>query len=606
MRLRQPVVLALACFTSFSPLHAQDPSEAYVRRELNIPVRDGVSLFAVVVTPKEAAKPLPIMLVRTPYGVSGHLRPGGLPTEYRELAEDGYIFVFEDIRGRHRSEGKFVMNGSLHDPQRDPQGTDEATDAYDTIDWLVKNIPGNSGKVGVMGISYPGWLAGIAGVHPHQAVKAISPQAPMTDTWMGDDFFHQGAFRQSFGVEYAGGMELKKDGLQRIAQDRYDRYDWYLKFPTLKDLAEQSGVWNLPSWVGFREHPAWDAYWQAKAMQKVLSDPVVPFLHVGGFWDQEDILGPEEAYRTLEKKDMKSWNHIVLGPWYHGGWAGSQTTSHGPMKFGSDVGLYFRQKIERPWFAFWLHGIGEGKFFEAYVYESGGNRWRTFDAWPPREAKPTRIYLREKGALSWDPPSAPGSESYVSDPAHPVPYQARPVDGSRWRTWLVEDQRFVHNRPDVLSWETGPLDQDMVIAGDVTAHLFASTTGSDADWVVKLIDVYPDTVAEDPKLGGYQLMVAGDILRGRYWKSFSEPQPIAAQSVTAFTVDLHQQMYRVKKGHRIMIQVQSTWFPLYDRNPQTYVPNIFEAKASDFGPQTHRVYHSPDAASHVEVRTLPE
>jgi len=587
----------------FLALFAQD--NALDRRELSIPARDGVALFAVAVSPKTSAKPLPIMLVRTPYGVSGHLKAGPIGTEYKELAEDGYIFVFQDCRGRNKSEGKFVMNGALHDP-KDPKGTDEATDTYDTIEWLVKNIPANSGKVGVMGISYPGWLAGMAGVNPHPALKAISPQAPMTDTWLGDDFFHQGAFRQSFGVEYAGGMELQKAGFARVVQDRYDRYDWYLKFATLKELGEKSGVWNIPSWVGFREHPAWDAYWQAKAMQKVLTDPSIPVLNVGGFWDQEDILGPEEAYRTLEKKDAKNWNSIVLGPWYHGGWAGGQTTSHGPMRFGSDPGLHFRQKIERPWFAHWLHETGDGKFAEANMFEAGGNRWRTFDAWPPKEAKPAKIYLREKGGLSFDPPATAGSESYVSDPARPVPYLARPVDGSKWRTWLVEDQRFVQNRPDVLSWETAPLESDVVIAGDVTAHLFASTTGTDADWVVKLIDVYPDTVAEDPKLGGYELMVAGDILRGRYYRSFSEPRAIPANTTTAFTVDLHQQVYRIKKGHRIMVQVQSTWFPLYDRNPQTYVPNIFEAKASDFGPQTHRVYHSPAAPSHIAVGVLPD
>src|SRR5947207_170363 len=279
MLVRSRMFVAFALLVGSPALRAQD--SGLDRRELSIPVRDGVALFAVGVSPKVAAKPLPIMLVRTPYGVSGHLKPGGLSTEYKELAEDGYIFVFQDIRGRNKSEGKFVMNGALHDPVRDPKGTDEATDTYDTIEWLVKNIPGNSGRVGVMGISYPGWLAGMAGVHPHPALKAISPQAPMTDTWLGDDFFHQGAFRQSFGVEYAGGMGLKKDGFHRIAQDRYDRYDWYLKFTTLKELGEKSGVWNLPSWIGFREHPAWDAYWQAKAMQKVLTDPVIPVLHVG-------------------------------------------------------------------------------------------------------------------------------------------------------------------------------------------------------------------------------------------------------------------------------------------------------------------------------------
>ena len=576
------------------------------RRDVSIAVRDGARLYAVVVAPKTPAKPLPIMLIRTPYGVSGNLRAGPMGTAYAELAKDGYLFVFQDSRGTGKSQGKFVMNGALHDPVKDPKGIDEATDTYDTIDWLVKNLPNNNGRVGVMGVSYPGWLAGIAAVNPHPALKAVSPQAPMTDTWMGDDFFHQGAFRQSFGVEYATAMEWARSTPSPLKVTRYDRYDWYLQFLTLKELGEKNGIDTLPSWTGFKTHPAWDEYWQAKAMQLVLPEPTVPVLNVGGYWDQEDVLGPQLAYRTLEKADKKNWNHIVLGPWFHGGWAGREGSTFGPMKFGMDVGLYYRANIERPWFANWLHGTGDAKFAEAYMFEAGGNTWRTFDAWPPREAKAANIYLRENGKLSFDAPTSTGAESYVSDPRHPIPYIARPVDGTRWRQWLVEDQRFVQNRPDVLSWESEPLTADVTIAGDVIAHLFASTTGTDADWVVKLIDVYPDAMPGDPKLGGYELMVAADILRGRYHKSFSKPQPIIANAVTPFTVDMHQQVYRFLKGHRLMVQVQSTWFPLYDRNPQTYVPNIFEAKASDFKAQTHTVHFGPKAPSHIAVTLLPQ
>jgi len=576
------------------------------RHALSIAMRDGAKLNAVVVAPKVPAKPLPIMLVRTPYGVSGNLRAGPMSAAYAELAKDGYLFVFEDARGTGKSEGKFVMNGALHDPKTDPKGIDEATDTYDTIDWLVKNLPNNSGRVGVMGVSYPGWLAGIAAVNPHPALKAVSPQAPMTDTWMGDDFFHQGAFRQSFGVEYATAMEWPRTTPSPLAVNRYDRYDWYLQFLTLKELGEKNGIDKLPSWTGFKTHPAWDEYWQAKAMQRALPEPTVPVLNVGGYWDQEDVLGPQLEYRTLEKADKKGWSHIVLGPWYHGGWSGSECESFGPMKFGMDVGLYYRANIERPWFANYLHGNGDAKFAEAYMFEVGGNRWRTFDAWPPKEAKAARFYLDANGKLSFDAPTSTGAESYVSDPQHPIPYIARPVDGTRWRQWLVEDQRFVQNRPDVLSWESAPLTADVTIAGDVAAHLYASTTGTDADWVVKLIDVYPDSMPGDPKLGGYELMVAADIMRGRYYKSFSKPQPIPANTVTPFTVDMHEQVYRFLKGHRIMVQVQSTWFPLYDRNPQTYVPNIFEAKASDFKAQTHTVHHGPKAPSHIAVTLLPQ
>ena len=589
-----------------APLVAQTSAgQEFDRREVRIAMRDGVSLYAVVVTPTSSAKPLPIMLVRTPYGVSQNLRPGPIPTAYAELAKDGYFFVFEDARGTGKSEGRFIMNGALHDPKREPNGVDEATDTYDTIEWLVKNLPNNNGRVGAMGVSYPGWLAGIAAVSGHPALKAVSPQAPMTDTWMGDDFFHQGAFRQSFGVEYATAMEWSRTVPSPLHITRYDRYDWYLQFPTLKELGAKNGIDTLPSWRGFKTHPSWDAYWQAKAMQRVWTSPNVAVLNVGGYWDQEDVLGPQEAYRTLEKRDSRRWNHIVLGPWFHGGWAGRETDSFGPMQFGSDVGLYYRANIERPWFFNWLHGDGSASFAEAFVYEVGSNSWRTFDAWPPHDAKPARLYLHNDGRLSFDAPTSAGSTSYTSDPKHPIPYIARPVDGTRWRQWLVEDQRFVHNRPDVVSWESEPLTSDVTIAGDVTAHLFASTTGTDADWVVKLIDVYPDSVARDPKLGGYQLMVAGDIMRGRYYKGFSTATPIKANTVTPFTVDLHQQTYRFLKGHRIMVQVQSSWFPLYDRNPQTFVKNIFEAKASDFRARVHTIYHGPRAASHIAVNVLP-
>ncbi|MFN8574516.1 MAG: CocE/NonD family hydrolase [Gemmatimonadaceae bacterium] len=583
---------------------AQAPSESELeRRDVHIAARDGVSLYAVIVSPKVQASPLPIMLVRTPYGVSQNLRPGPIPTTYAELAKDGYIFVFQDARGTGKSAGQFIMNGALHDP-RDPKGVDEATDTYDTIDWLVKNVPNNNGRVGVMGVSYPGWLAGIAALSRHPALRAVSPQAPMTDTWMGDDFFHQGAFRQSFGVEYATAMEWSRNVPSPLHIDRYDRYDWYLQFLTLEELGHKNGIDTLASWRGFKTHPSWDAYWQAKAMQKVWTSPNVAVLNVGGYWDQEDVLGPQEAYRTLERNDTKRWNHIVLGPWFHGGWAGRETDSHGPMKFGSDVGLYYRANIERPWFANYLHGDGTAKFAEAYMFEVAGNTWRTFDAWPPKEAKPSKLYLQNDGKLSFDAPTAPGKTSFTSDPRKPIPYIARPVDGTRWRQWLVEDQRFVQNRPDVATWESEPLSSDVVIAGDVTAHLQASTTGTDADWVVKLIDVYPDTIADTPTLGGYELMVAGDIMRGRYYKGFDNPQPIKANVITPFTVDMHEQVYRFQKGHRIMVQIQSTWFPLYDRNPQTFVPNIFQAKASDFRTQVHTIYHGPKAASYISVGVL--
>jgi uncharacterized protein len=606
-------LLSAAAVAPAAPLRAQQAT-GYERREVTIPVRDGTRLFAIVLSPRGASQPLPIMLIRTPYSAAREFRTAELPPRYKELGEDGYIFVTEDIRGRYGSKGEFVTSRAQADP-RSPKGTNESTDAYDTIDWLVKHLPNNNGKVGVTGISYRGWLAGLAGVGAHPALKAISPQAPTTDTWLGDDFFHQGAFRQTQGVAYTAWVESGEG----FSIPDYDQYDFYLKYPTLDSLAKATGVARLPSWVGFRTHPTWDDYWQARAMQNVLTRPEVPTLFVGGWWDQEDILGPQLAYHTVEKADTKDWNRIVLGPWFHGGWAEPGGDSLGPIRLGSSTADYFREHIQRPWFAYYLHGRGDGRFPEAWAFETGENRWHTFDAWPPRNARARSLYLRKDGKIAFDPPPAatrrrggqelPGGtadyDAYLSDPAHPIPYMPRPDDGSGWQTWLQQDQRFVDNRPDVLRWKSEPLTEDLTIAGGVVAHLFASTTGTDADWVVKLIDLYPDSVPDQPRMGGYELMVNADIMRGRYWKSFTRATPVPANTVTPFTVDLHEQLYRFRKGHRLMVQVQSTWFPLYDRNPQTFVPNIFHAKPSDFQAQQHRVWHTAQYPSHVSVLVLP-
>ena len=609
------LVASLATTTMLAPPAAGRQAAAYERRELSIPARDGATLFAVALIPTGTSAPLPIILVRTPFGAAREFPSAELPAAYRELAADGYIFVTGDVRGRGGSGGAFVTNRAQDDP-RNPKGTNESTDAWDTIDWLVRHLPNNNGRVGVVGISYRGWLAGLAGVGAHPALKAISPQSPTTDTWLGDDFFHQGAFRQTQGVAYAAWIEG-----EGFAIPEYDQYEFYLRHPTLGDLATATGVSSLPSWIGFRSHPARDAYWQAKAMQNVLTKAEVPILFVGGWWDQEDILGPQLAYRTVEKSDARKWNRIVLGPWYHGGWAEPGGDSLGPIRLGSATADHFREHIQRPWLAHYLHGRGDGRFPEAWAFETGGNAWRALDAWPPKDARPRRIYLREGGRLSFAPPPAgpegagppagrfPGHtvayDAYLSDPSHPVPYMPRPDDGSGWRTWLVRDQRFVDGRPDVLTWTSEPLAEDLTIAGDVVAHLFASTTGTDADWVVKLIDVYPDSIPDRPEMGGYQLIVNADVMRGRYWKGFDRATPVPANTVVPFDVDLHEQLYRFRKGHRLMVQVQSTWFPLYDRNPQTFVPNIFDATASDFSVQEHRIWHTPAYPSHIRVLVRP-
>ena len=577
-------------------------------RQVMIPMRDGVHLRTVVMVPRAATGPLPIILQRTPYGVPGPgAAVGGPPPAYRELFADGYILVFQMIRGRGGSEGAFVMNRPFAS-LRDSSAVDEATDAWDTVEWLLHNLTGHNGRVGVIGVSYPGWLAEAVLIHPHPAVKAVSPQAPMTDTWMGDDFFHQGAFRMSYGFEYGWSMEAGMVGLGDMPEAA-DMWSWYLRYRTLRDLAA-SGAARLPTWQRFVQHPAYDSVWQARAFQRTVRRLDVPTLTVGGWWDQEDIYGPTATWAALERLDTARVNALVMGPWSHGGWNGPGD-SLGAVAFGSATGDSFRLRIEAPWFRYWLKGQGDGRFPDAWTFDAGRHAWRTFEHWPPPEVTPRRLYLRAGGRLAFDPPTeSAGADSYLSDPAHPVPYRPRPVEvtysrGSRWRRWMTEDQRFVEGRPDVLSWETDTLTQDVTIAGSVTARLYASTTGSDADWVVKLIDVFPDSVGGDVPSGGYELMVAGEIMRGRYRRSFEHAQAIRPNAVLEYAVDLHPQMYTFRRGHRIMVQVQSTWFPLYDRNPQTFVPNIFEAPASAYRARTHRIYRTATQASRVELEVLP-
>ena len=579
-----------------------------------IPMRDGVRLFTVIVAPKNAgpAAPLPILMDRTPYGAKDFAT--GMAESATSSGLDGYIYVVQDIRGRFGSEGAFDMNRPPHSGHA---GTDESTDTYDTIDWLVKNVANNNGRVGVLGISYPGWLTAVAGVGAHPALKAISPQAPMGDAWMGDDFFHQGAFRLTYGLEYAWEMEASSDLSVTPSPGRYDTFEWYLSFPTLGALARAVGADRWPTWRRFAGHPAYDSVWQARSLPRYFTHTTVPTLTVGGWWDQEDEYGPLASYAALERSDTAGLSHLVMGPWYHGQWFADSGVALGNVRFGRATGFDYRE-LQSKWFAYWLKGQGDGKFAEATVFDAGTSEWRSFDHWPPAEARRRHLYFREGGALSLEPPTAAraggggsdAADQYVSDPAHPVPYRPRPVERtysrtSRWRRWETEDQRFVDGRPDVLTWQTAPLGEDVTVAGNVVAHLWAATTGSDADWVVKLIDVYPDTVPDRATMGGYELMVTGDVMRGRYRRSWEHPEPIPPNRVLAYTVDLHQQAYTFRQGHRIMVQVQSTWFPLYDRNPQTFVPNIFNARAGDYRARVHRVYRTARYPSSVEVDVVP-
>jgi hypothetical protein len=582
-------------------------SPEFGRTEALIAMRDGVKLRTVVYAPKGGAAPLPILLQRTPYGVpeSAAFLAG---ESYRELVADGYIFVYQDIRGRFGSEGTFVMQRPPRD-RKDPKAIDESTDASDTVAWLLAKVPGHNGRVGLRGVSYDGWLAAMAMLDPHPAIRAVSPQASPADMYLGDDFHHNGAFRLSYGFEYAAKMETTK-GDTNFRFDEYDTYEWYLRLGPLSTVNEKYLFGKIPTWNDYVAHPNYDAFWRRQAMAPYLNRVTVPMLHVAGWWDQEDFYGPQKIYETLEPLDDREISFFVAGPWNHGGWNRPSGEVLGRIKFGSDTSKFFREKIQAPFFAYYLKDKPGWEVPEAITFETGANEWRIYDEWPPHKLTEDRaLYFREAGRLSFEAPAEPGDgpafDGYVSDPARPVPYRPRPIEatydprGSGWRTWLVGDQRFAHMRPDVLSWESEALTEDVTVTGSIAARLFASTTGTDSDWVVKLIDVYPEDYPAEPSMGGYQLMVANEVFRGRFRKSFEKPEPLVPGEVTEFAIDLHAADHRFLKGHRIMVQVQSTWFPLIDRNPQTFVENIFLAEASDYRPATQRVYRSGKHASHI-------
>ncbi len=600
---RPAIVVDATVRQSFAARDTADTTSAFAETEVMVPMRDGVRLHTLIYTPKNRTGDLPILFNRTPYGIAGIGDALGSPS-LADLVSDGYIFVFQDIRGRFGSEGQFVMLRPRRDP-KNPKAVDESTDAYDTIAWLLTHVPHNNGRVGMLGTSYPGWLTVEAALDPHPALKAVSPRASPADMFIGDDFHHNGAFRLSYGFEYAAMMESSKE-IKAFSFDRPDTYDWYLHLGSLAHVDERYLHGKIPTWDNFVKHPNYDAFWQRQAVTPSLDSVTVPTLTVAGWWDQEDFYGPITIYETLEPHDTRHLNYLVVGPWNHGGWNARTGEKLGPIDFGGPTSAYFRKNIEAPWFAYWLKGKGKLDLAEATTFEAGANEWRSHDSWPPREGVTNhKLYVNGDQALSLDPPSEKEAfDSYVSDPANPVPYRERPIrptygDSSTWSRWLVDDQRFAEKRPDVLTWETPPLTQDVVVAGAIKAHLFAATTGSDADWIVKLIDVYPEHDAPDSTLSGYELMVANDVLRGRFRKGFEKPQPIQPNHVDEYVVDLHTQDYRFLKGHRIMIQVQSSWFPLIDRNPQTFVPNIFQAKDSDFRSATQKIYRSANAATYV-------
>jgi putative CocE/NonD family hydrolase len=580
-----------------------DFTQVLVKTTARIPMRDAAELYTEIYTPLDRKGALPIIYVRSPYGLnpdkngySSWLR------EYPHLIKDGYIFVFQDTRGRGASSGQYVTLSPMRDPHQ-PKATDDSSDAYDSIDWIIKHVPNNNGRVGTLGISYGGFLTTRALVDPHPALKAASPQATCVDMFIGDDFHHNGAFRLDYAFAWIGSME---QGIGRSqVLNRYDHYDQFLELGPLSNINKDIFHGKAPSWNAFDEHPNDDPYWR-KTMCSVLpyiQSPVkVPTLNVGGWFDAEDHYGAFEAYKQYEKGDTKAINSLIVGPWYHGGWEFSDGRTLGAVNFGADTARWYREHIEAPWFAHWLKGAPNLDLPEVLSFRTGANQWEHYESWPPKKGiEEAKLYLRESGGLSFESPEGSGNEhdQYVSDPAKPVPFMPRPITFNGWPEWQLYDQRFVDGRPDVLTYQTEVLKNDVTITGEPTVHLFAATSGSDSDWVVKLIDVYPDAAPDN--MGGFEFMLAEEVFRARYRNSFEKPEAVVPNQVTPYSFSLRSRDHTFKAGHRIMIQIQSTWFPLIDRNPQTYVSNIYEATQADFHSATQSIYRSGDHASYLAL-----
>ena len=596
----------------------------YVKRDVMIPMRDGVKLHTVIVVPR-GARNTPIILTRTPYNASKRTERSQSPRMVATLpqgdevfAADGYIRVFQDVRGKYGSEGDYVMTRPLKGPLNSSQ-VDHSTDAYDTIDWLVKNVPESNGRVGMLGSSYEGFTVVMALVNPHPALRVAAPMSPMVDGWMGDDWFHFGAFRQVNFDYFTGQTTVKGEG-RDIVRQGYDDYENFRRAGAAGDFARAAGLGQLPWWRKLTEHPVYDAFWQAQALDKTMAaQPLkVPTMWIQGLWDQEDMWGAIHSYLASEPKDAgNDRNFLVMGPWRHSQ-VNYDGASLGPLKWDGDTALQFRRDVLKPFFDQYLKdGASRADTPPVFIYNTGANRWERLKSWPLAcdsgcAAKSRPLYLTSGFGLSFNAPRAGDSKAaydeYVSDPAKPVPYVPRPVrfaDSDAWKRWLVTDQRASADRPDVLTYATAPLTDAIRIGGAPVVNLVASTSGTDSDWVVKLIDVYPDEVPDQPEMGGYQLAIGMDIFRGRYRESFEAAKAIPSNTPLLYKFILPTANHVFLPGHRIMVQVQSSWFPLYDRNPQTFVSNIFFAKPEEYVKATQRVYRTEGAASFIDLPVVP-
>ena len=598
------------------------PSD-FDKRVAMVPMRDGVKLYTVIVVPK-GAKDAPILLTRTPYNAaeraarskSGRMIEA-LPLSDEVFVEAGYIRVYQDVRGKYGSEGVYLMTPPPANSGYNPSGADDTMDAYDTIDWLVKNVPESNGRVGMIGSSYEGFTVEMALLNPHPALKVTAPESPMVDGWMGDDWFHYGAFRQP-SIDYFLDQTTNRGAGVQVPSEGRDDYTNFLRAGSAEDFARSVGADQLPFWRVMLDHPTYDGYWQSQALDKlIVKRPLtVPSMWEQGLWDQEDMWGAIHSYRALKAQGAPdSMNHLVMGPWFHSQ-INREGRSLGTLTWATDTTAQWRREVLLPFFNQYLKpDARKAETPAVFIYDTGADRWDTPKVFPasceqgcPETSKP--MYLARDGGLSFQAPQTkegPGFDEYISDPAKPVPYRPRPVDAADdigWRTWLVTDQRFVDGRPDVLTYETEPLKQPMKLSGEPVVHLIASTTGTDADWVVKLIDVQPDRTAPPVDLSGYQLPIATDIFRGRYRTSFEHPEPIRANEPLSYVFALPMVNHTFQPGHRIMVQVQSTLFPLYDRNPQRFVPNIFEAKPGDYQKATQRIFHEPGEASFISLPVI--
>ncbi len=593
--------------------------QSYTKKEYRIPMRDGVALFTAVYIPKDSLKQYPFLICRTPYSVGPYGEnnfPSYRADAWEHLAREGFIFVYQDVRGRFMSEGKFVNMRPYIPNKTGKKQTDESSDTYDTVDWLVKNIPNNNGRAGIWGISYPGFYAAMGLMDAHPALVAASPQAPLADWFIGDDFHHNGALNITLAMNFFPSFGLPRKGLTTTWPAKFDfgtsdGYKFFLETGPLKNINKLYLDGKIPFWNDLMKHDTYDEFWQSRSTLKDYSQVSPAVMTVGGWFDAEDCFGALKTYQTIEKKNPGSFNILVMGPWFHGGWVRSDGDRLGDISFAEKTGEFYQDNIELPFFKYFLKDEGQLDLPEAFVFATGENQWYKFDRWPPENIKNSYLYLLPENKLSFQPPDSSehsGFDEYLSDPKNPVPFTAQ-ITTTMPKPFMVEDQRFVFERPDVLTYQTESLDSSISIIGPVKAQLFVSTSGTDADWVIKLIDVFPEASTggsvkpQNKKMTGYQMLVRGEIMRGKFRNSYEHPEPFVPNEITRVEFTLNDIFHTFQPGHRIMLQIQSSWFPLFDMNPQKFL-DINRASESDFQKAIQRIYHTFQSPSAIEFNIL--